>query len=128
MRYDRDGRLCVGYHGPMRDAFRMSDFDDVKQWVLKVFPQLEGVQWDYHWGGRLVMTKSGLPFMHDVLPGLVSRMGFNGRGVGMGTMMGRELARYAINENNKTTGFPLSHPKEYSMYRFHRVGVRIAVK
>lgn len=128
MRYDRDGRLCVGDHGPTRDGFRMEDFDAVKRRALKVFPQLEGIQWDYHWGGRLAMTKSGLPFMHEVAPGLIAGMGFNGRGVGMGTMMGRELARYVLNEDKASTGFPLSAPKTFAMHRFHRAGVNMAVK
>lgn len=128
MRYDRDGRLCVGDHGPTRDSFRMEDFAAVKQRALSVFPQLEGVQWDHHWGGRLAMTKSGLPFMHEVAPGLVAGMGFNGRGVGMGTMMGRELARYVINEDPRATGFPLSRPKKFVLHRFHRAGVSMAVK
>ncbi len=128
MRYDRDGRLCVGDHGPMRDGFRMNDFDAVKQRALKVFPQLEDIQWDYHWGGRLAMTKSGLPFMYEVAPGLIAGMGFNGRGVGMGTMMGRELARYAVMGDPHNTGFPLTSPKTFAMHRFHRPGVNMAVK
>lgn len=128
MRYDRDGRLCVGDHGPTRDGFKLDDFNAVKKRAVAVFPQLEGVQWDYHWGGRLAMTKSGLPFMHEVAPGLIAGMGFNGRGVGMGTMMGRELARYVVNEDADATGFPLSSPKTFLMHRFHRVGVNMAVK
>jgi len=59
-RYDRDGRLCVGDHGPMRDAFCMADFDAVKQRAVEVFPALEGVQWDYHWGGSGVIDWHGL--------------------------------------------------------------------
>lgn len=128
MRYDRDGRLCVGDHGPTRDGFKMSDFNAVKKRALKVFPQLEGVQWDYHWGGRLAVTKSGLPFMHEAAPGLIAGMGFNGRGVGMGTMMGRELARYVISGDKRKTGFPLSHPETFAMHRFHRAGVNMSVK
>jgi len=128
MRYDRDGRLCVGDHGPTRDNFRMEDFAAVKQRALTVFPQLEGIQWDYHWGGRLAVTKSGLPFMHEVAPGLIAGMGFNGRGVGMGTMMGRELARYAVNDDASAAGFPLSRPKNFALHRFHRAGISMAVK
>ncbi|MFK7859346.1 MAG: NAD(P)/FAD-dependent oxidoreductase [Granulosicoccus sp.] len=128
MRYDRDGRLCVGDHGPTRDNFRVEDFDAVKQRALNVFPQLEGIGWDYHWGGRLAVTKSGLPFMHEVEPGLIAGMGFNGRGVGMGTMMGRELARYVVKGDSSSTGFPLSSPATFAMHRFHRAGVSMAVK
>jgi len=128
MRYDRDGRLCVGDHGPTRDGFCLADFNAVKRRALGVFPQLEGVQWDYHWGGRLGMTKSGLPFMYEVAPGLIAGMGFNGRGVGMGTMMGQQLARYAITGDPDACAFPLSIPDTFTLHRFHREGVNMAVK
>lgn len=126
-RYDRDGRLCVGDHGPMRDAFALDDFDAVKRRALAVFPQLEGVRWDHHWGGRVAMTKSGLPFLHELAPGLVAGMGFNGRGVGMGTMLGRELARYAVDGDRDAVRFPFTRPARYLMHRFHRPGARLAI-
>ncbi len=128
MRYDRDGRLCVGDHGPMRDAFRTEDFNAVKQRALKVFPQLRSTRWDFHWGGRIAITKSGLPFMHEIAPGLVAGMGFNGRGVGMGSMMGRELARYAIKSDRKTVSMPVTAPSAFALHRFHGVGVSMSIK
>lgn len=127
-RYDRDGRLCIGDHGPMRDAFAMGDFDAVKQRALTVFPQLKGVRWDYHWGGRIAVTQSGLPFIHEAAAGLVIGMGFNGRGVGAGTMMGLELAKYAMHGDRNALGFPVSEPRRFLMHRFHAVGASSAVK
>ena len=127
-RYDRDGRLCIGDHGPMRDAFAEADFDNVKKRALSVFPQLANVRWDYLWGGRLGMTKSGLPFMHEIAPGLIAGMAFNGRGIGMGTMMGRELANYALSGNRDTSGFPVTVPHKFAMHAFHGIGVSLRIK
>ncbi len=127
-RYDRDGRLCIGDHGPMRDAFCEADFDNVKKRAVSVFPQLAKVRWDYLWGGRIAMTKSGLPFMHEVAPGLIAGMGFNGRGIGMGTMMGRELASYAVSGDSSCTGFPVTTPEKFALHAFHSMGVSMSIR
>lgn len=127
-RYDRDGRLCIGDHGPMRDAFCAEDFKGLKQRVLKVFPQLSNTRWDYHWGGRIAMTKDTLPFLYQIAPGLTAGMGYNGRGVGMGTMMGKALADSVLTPSNKATDFPYSSPRTFALHHFHRTGVSMAVK
>jgi glycine/D-amino acid oxidase-like deaminating enzyme len=125
-RYDRDGRLCVGDHGPMRDQFCIDDFNAVKQRAIDVFPQLSSVQWDYHWGGRVAMTKSSLPFMYEIAPGLTAGMGYNGRGVGMGTMMGISLAESVINNGN--CAIPKTSPASFLMHKFHSAGVSMTIK
>ena len=126
-RYDRDGRLCVGDHGPMRDSFCEADFDAVKRRVNDVFPQLSNTRWDYHWGGRVAITKDSLPFMHRIAPGLTAGMGYNGRGVGMGTMMGKTLAKHIL-QPQQTTAFPLTNPKKFAMHKFHTAGVSMTIK
>ncbi len=127
-RYDRDGRLCAGDHGPSRDNFALSDFKDVKRRVVEVFPDLAGTRWDYHWGGRVAMTRSKLPFVHEIDRGLVVGMGYNGRGVGMGSMMGHMLADYALGKDLKTLPFPVTTPEKFPLHRFHPLGVSVAIK
>ena len=125
-RYDRDGRLCVGDHGPMRDQFCLDDFTTVKKRAIDVFPQLSSVQWDYHWGGRVAMTKNTLPFLYEIAPGLTAGMGYNGRGVGMGTMMGISLAD-SVTSNGKSA-IPKTRPASFLMHKFHSAGVSMTIK
>ncbi|OED37406.1 hypothetical protein AB833_23560 [Chromatiales bacterium (ex Bugula neritina AB1)] len=127
-RYDRDGRICVGDHGPMRDEFRLEDYTSLKRRVLDVFPQLESTRWDYHWGGRVAMTKSTLPFLYEIAPGLTAGMGYNGRGVGMGTMMGKILAEHILHPTDQAGAFPVTEPKKFALHKFHSAGVTMAVK
>lgn len=128
LRYDRDGRLCAGDHGPMRDSFALSDYQRVKQRVVDVFPDLAGVKWAFHWGGRVAMTRSSLPFLQIIQPGLIAGMGYNGRGVGMGSIMGRTLAELALGKPESTLPFPLTKPKTFPLHQFHRLGVAIGIK
>ncbi len=127
-RYDRDGRLCIGDHGPMRDAFTLSDFEDLKQRTVRVFPQLSDIRWDFHRGGRIAMTKDTLPFITQLAPGLTAGMGYNGRGVGMATLMGRVLADSVSSKEDDMLDFPITTPNTFLMHRFHKTGVNLSIK
>lgn len=127
-RYDRDGRLCVGDHGPSRDTFKMSDFINLKRRAAAVFPALSSVKWDFHWGGRVGMTKDSLPFMHRIAPGLTVGMGYNGRGVAMGSMMGTVLADSVMGAPDNESAFPFTNPDKFKMHAFRDIGVATAVK
>ncbi|MBX2837646.1 MAG: FAD-binding oxidoreductase [Gammaproteobacteria bacterium] len=128
MRYDREGRLCVGDHGPMRDTFKPGDFDPVKKRALRVFPQLRGVRWEYQWGGRVAMTKSSLPFLHQVSPGLMAGMGYNGRGVGMGTMLGQAMADAILSKSWQECDFPVTHAQSFVFHRLKDIGVAASIR
>jgi glycine/D-amino acid oxidase-like deaminating enzyme len=128
MRYDRDGRLCIGDHGPMRDAFNKDDFEAVKKRAIEVFPQLGHIRWEYHWGGRVAMTHGKIPFLYRVAPGLTAAMGYNGRGVGMGSLMGKVAATTILQRDDDKSDFPVTHPKSFLLHRFHGAGVNMTVK
>lgn len=127
-RYDRHGRLCVGDHGPSRDNFKLSDFNNLKKRAAAVFPALAHVNWDFHWGGRVGMTKDSLPFMHRIAPGLTVGMGYNGRGVAMGSMMGSVLADSVMGTPDSESAFPVTEPDKFKMHAFRDLGVTAAVK
>ncbi len=127
-RYDRDGRLCAGYHGPMRDSFRLQDYVLLKEKVTAIFPQLKDCIWERHWGGRIAITKNALPFIGEPLPGVISCMGYNGRGVGMGTLMGQAAAQHALGMENSDIAFPICEPSRFMLHRFHALGVNASIR
>ncbi len=127
-RYDRNGRLTMGDHGPMRDAFCLDDFKDVKQRAIEVFPELESVRWDYHWGGRLAITKDSLPFLFAAAPDLLVGMGYNGRGVGMGTMLGLAMASKLLGRDSTSAFMPVTTPNEYIFHAFHELGAEVVIR
>ena len=122
-RYDRDGRLCIGNRGPLRDHFKIEDFAELKRQARAVFPQLDDVQFDFHWGGRVAITRDHLPFFTALGVGLFAGMGYNGRGVGMGTMMGQLLADTVLRGPDYAPPLPLTRPKEYPLHGFYPLGV-----
>jgi len=127
-RYDRFGRLCIGDHGPMRDHFTLNDFDQLKKRVLDVFPQLKQVGWEFHWGGRIAMTQDSLPFIEQLAEGLWAGMGYNGRGVGMGSVMGNVLGQIVGGLPLDESPVPISVPNKYALHALHKPGVYLNIK
>jgi glycine/D-amino acid oxidase-like deaminating enzyme len=127
-RLSADGRLVMGSRGffgntPVARAARHH-----YRAVQEIFPQLQGVRYDYHWGGLVAMTSDHLPHLHELGRGLLAGLGYNGRGVAMATVMGRLLARRIQGVPVEELGFPLSPVRPIPLHRFSRVGVRLAVE
>ncbi len=62
------------------------------QWI---WPQIDGLRWDYHWFGDLDMQPRTIPRLFELAPGIRAGIGLSGRGVPTGTMLGTVLADWA---------------------------------
>jgi gamma-glutamylputrescine oxidase len=73
---------------------------DVKNFVranmIKVYPQLGGIDITHAWGGALGITPTRLPFVRHYGPGLVSASGYSGQGVMLAPYFGRILAQVVL--------------------------------
>jgi len=85
------------------------------------------VRYEYHWGGMVAMTSDHLPHLHELAPGLLAGLGYNGRGVAMATVMGRLLARRIQGVPAGELGFPVTAVHPIRLHRFSQVGVRLAI-
>ena len=65
------------------------------------FPQIEEPQIEYFWEGIIAMTPERLPRYHELAGGVIAALGYSGRGIALGTAMGRMLAQ-------RTLGTPAS--------------------
>jgi len=64
----------------------------VRPHVLKIFPQLAHVRFDYAWGGTLGITPTRMPCVRELAPGLVNASGFSGLGVVIAPYTGKAVA------------------------------------
>jgi glycine/D-amino acid oxidase-like deaminating enzyme len=92
-RVDRAQRLLIGGRGPMREISSVSAIPHLPDYARRLWPMLANVEWTHAWGGRLAMTTDHYPHIHEPAPGILACLGYNGRGVAMGTAMGEQLAR-----------------------------------
>lgn len=82
------GSVVSGRRG-MDVEYSMHKMRERIQWI---FPQIGELDWKWFWRGNISMTPNLLPRVFDVAPGVVSGLGYSGRGVPTATAMGRLLA------------------------------------
>jgi glycine/D-amino acid oxidase-like deaminating enzyme len=97
-RLDRSGRLIFGSVGALRGGGAQIHRDWSCRKLVRLFPQLGEVQIEHEWFGMIGMTADALPRLHIHDQRVFSISGYNGRGIGPGTVMGRSLARLALGE------------------------------
>jgi glycine/D-amino acid oxidase-like deaminating enzyme len=127
-RLDASGRLVMGSRGSFADVSLPHAARHHYRAVREIFPQLEGIRYEYHWGGLVAMTQDHLPHLHEIAPGLLAALGYNGRGVAMATVMGRVLAHWILGESAATLGFPVTPLEPIPLHRFNRLGARLAIQ
>ncbi|MBE1282764.1 MAG: FAD-dependent oxidoreductase [Rhodobacteraceae bacterium] len=126
-RKDADGRFIMGGRGAMTDKNVLRRQQALRDVAQVLYPQLEGVNWRYAWGGNIALTRSHAPGLHKLGPNAVAGIGYNGRGVGMATVMGRILADWANGCPEDQLDYPITPVAPIPFHRFRRFGVGATV-
>lgn len=95
-RKDQQGRLLVGSVGNLGKGGLAFHQQWAQRKMLRLYPQLEGVTFQRGWHGRIALTSDNMPRLSISEDGMMSVYGYNGRGIGPGTVFGELLARYAL--------------------------------
>jgi glycine/D-amino acid oxidase-like deaminating enzyme len=107
-RTDAGGRFVIGGRGHLFDDAEMGDIGHVHAEASRLFPALTDIKWQFHWGGYTAMTLSHTPKLMKLAPGLHAGMGYNGRGIAMATMMGKQMAMLVEGEQPDMPVEPLA--------------------
>ena len=97
-RLDVTGRLVFGSIGALRGRGRAVHAQWGRRALGRLFPQLAGMAFEHAWYGWIGTTPDALPRLHVLARNVVGFSGYNGRGIGPGTVFGRELARLALGQ------------------------------
>ena len=102
------------------------------QWLYRdaerIFPSLRGVKWKYRWGGSIALTPDRVPHLHEPAPGLIAGLGYNGRGVAMSLVIGREMAERTLGKPMEDLSFPVTPIKRYKFRLPQVLGAGTAMK
>ena len=123
-RLDQQNRLLMGGRGPQRPIGDTQPIRYLMDYAARLWPELCNVAWTHGWNGQLAMTKDHYPHLHEPAQGLLAALGYNGRGVAMGTAMGRQLARRIMGEG---VDMPLTPILPIPFHRFWRMGVEAKI-
>jgi glycine/D-amino acid oxidase-like deaminating enzyme len=126
-RLDAEGRFVIGARGSYAEPQPGASLKRLCAAAVKLFPQLRGVAFEYQWGGMVALTPDHLPHLHVLAPGLFAGLGYNGRGVAMATVMGRELASLALGTAPEAAGLPVAPLRPVRFHAASRLGVLATV-
>jgi len=126
-RKDAQGRFIIGGRGALADRDVLARQQSLREVALGLYPQLDGTTWLHAWGGNVAITRDHLPGLHLVAPNVMAGLGYNGRGVGMATVMGTVLASWASGAATETLDFPVTRPRPIPFHSLRQIGVRSTV-
>ncbi|MDH3689126.1 MAG: FAD-binding oxidoreductase [Gammaproteobacteria bacterium] len=109
---DKDGRIVTGTVVNWRRGIdQQYSFEKFGRRFSYLFPQIGELQWQYMWHGYLAMMPRKLPSLYELAPGVITAIGYSGRGVPTATAMGTVLADFASGAAPKELALPLSTAK-----------------
>lgn len=115
-----DNRLHFGGGSPGFGAEHTPDLARAVQRLKQLFPQIDNLEVEHWWSGWVTRGIDDGWRLHELAPGLLTAIACNGRGVAMGPMMGRELARYLGGTQERDLLVPLTRPKPLRSYAVHK--------
>jgi len=109
-RLDPENRLIIG--GPAGlwrpRSGRSLPFRMIERVLRKLFPEIRDIRFEHRWYAKGAAAADLLPHLYEPQPGLFAALGFAGRGLAMGTMLGRVLAQRAQGKSAGKADFPVT--------------------
>ena len=119
-RIDESDRLVFGWRGTPSGSIGSLDTGHLKARARKMFPAIQSVEWEYDWAGYVGITSHQRPMLLKLGENAYAGLGYNGRGVTMATMMGKQLASAL---NKESTSIVLETLEPIPFHGFRSVGV-----
>jgi gamma-glutamylputrescine oxidase len=91
-RLSDDHRLLFGGGENYRPGFPRDIGNFVRPYMLRIFPQLEGAEIDYNWGGTLSVTVNRMPHFGRLKPNVYFAQGYSGHGISTANFAGKVIA------------------------------------
>lgn len=111
VRVTRDGRFVVTIEGPLFAA-EGADLKRATERISSLFPQVERIVWQSSWSGWIDMAPDQYPRIVEVAPGILAGLGLSGRGLALGPLLGRDLARRAGGAQSDDLAFDIVAPRD----------------
>ncbi|MEO1224747.1 MAG: FAD-binding oxidoreductase [Pseudomonadota bacterium] len=112
VRWTADHRIVIGGMAPISQAAGATRVPRrAVQRLNATFPQLSLDCMDHVWRARATLTGDFLPRLFQPAPGWLAPIACNGRGIVLTTLLGRALARFAVDGDEQALPLPMVAPK-----------------
>lgn len=119
-RVDENNRLVFGGKATLIGTLGNLDTRKLRGTATRIFPSIRSVEWQYDWGGYVAMSADGTPHLLRLDQDVYAGCAYNGRGVAMATLVGREIACLIETGSNRLPVYPL---KEIPLHELYPVGI-----
>ena len=116
----KEGRLVIGGRGSTFSMDQSGVAQHIRKVANQIYPQLAGVKWEYNWGGLVAITPDREPRIFQLGPNAYAGLAYNGRGVPMATMMGKQLTDLVCGED---VPMPVQPIRPIPFHRFAQIGI-----
>ena len=106
-RVDASGRLVMSSAGRLQGYQRAIRENWMQRMRDRLYPQTRGLEWEYRWSGQIGVTRSKILRVQLLAPGVFAPAGYNGRGIGPGSVIGKHLAQTIASGNRDDFPFPI---------------------
>lgn len=108
-----DGRMLFGGRNNLSTGLDLyHSADSLREQMLRVFPDLKGVQLTHTWTGQLGLTFDLMPHIGRV-DGVHYAMGYGGHGVSIATYIGTESGLILCGKKPNSPFMKIPHPKKF---------------
>ncbi|MCB1377757.1 MAG: FAD-binding oxidoreductase [Alphaproteobacteria bacterium] len=122
-RLDKWNRMLMGGRSQQRDVTEFGDAQRLIDYTRQLWPHLGEVPFTHVWNGQVAITTDHHIHLHEPADNVHVCLGYNGRGVAMGTAMGDVIARRIRGARREELPMPVTDIAPISFHRFHRLGV-----
>ncbi len=119
-RIDESNRMVFGWRGTVSGGIGSMDTRHLRKKAVKLFPQIASAKWEFDWAGYVGITSHQRPMLVELSKNTFAGLGYNGRGVTMATMMGKQLALVL---NDEKAALPVTSLEKIPLHAFYPIGV-----
>ncbi|SDX04483.1 sarcosine oxidase [Ruegeria halocynthiae] len=113
-------RLMIGGRGHFGEPGSARSFRRIEANLTQLFPQLRGHAIEHRWSGRAAMTLDSLPHVMQPAPGVTAALGYNGRGLAMGSALGFAIGRH-LSDARVPLPLPVDPVKRLPVHGLHPI-------
>jgi glycine/D-amino acid oxidase-like deaminating enzyme len=106
-RMDNSDRLIIGGIGQLDGPGASAHATWAGRKLKRLFPLVPAKRFEFGWSGRMAITGDRLPKIAKIGPGGLMVHGYNGRGIGPGTIFGTSLADYILSSDESVLPLPV---------------------
>lgn len=121
-----DNRMAFGGSGRSsnkRDQNQL--FQNLRQGMITVFPQLKDARIEYQWSGKVGFTQSMLPYIGQLEDGTYYAFGYGGHGAAMASMLGKLIAESIVEGQMKDNPLKIEQLQPFPFHSYHSTGVGV---